>query len=143
EPTFFDATGMSVRQYFATSDDGTSVPYFVVGRRLDAPGPALLTGYGGYEMSLTPSYDGVMGRGWLAAGHTYAVANIRGGGEYGPDWHRSALRENRPRAYEDFVAVAADLVARGVTTESMLGIEGASNGGLLMGVMLTGYPRFC
>jgi prolyl oligopeptidase len=141
EPTFFDATGIPVRQYFATSDDGTSVPYFVVGRHLDAPGPALLTGYGGYEISMTPSYDGVVGRGWLAEGRTYAVANIRGGGEYGPAWHRAALRENRPRAYEDFAAVARDLVARGLTTPAQLGAVGGSNGGLLMGVMLTRYPE--
>jgi len=138
EPAFFDASGMAVRQYFATSDDGTSVPYFVVGSR---PGPALLTGYGGYEISMTPSYSGVIGRGWLAAGYTYAVANIRGGGEYGPAWHRAALRENRPRAYEDFAAVARDLVARELTTPAQLGTLGGSNGGLLMGVMLTRYPE--
>jgi prolyl oligopeptidase len=141
EPTFFDATGMSVRQYFATSDDGTSVPYFVVGRHLGTPGPALLTGYGGYEISLTPDYNGVIGRGWLAEGRIYAVANIRGGGEYGPVWHHAALRENRPRAYEDFAAVARDLVTRGLTTPAQLGAFGGSNGGLLMGVMLTQYPE--
>jgi prolyl oligopeptidase len=138
EPAFFDAAGMAVRQYFATSDDGTSVPYFVVGSR---PGPALLTGYGGYEVSMTPAYSGIIGRGWLAAGYTYAVANIRGGGEYGPAWHRAALRENRPRAYEDFAAVARDLAARGLTTPAQLGTLGGSNGGLLMGVMLTRYPE--
>jgi len=114
------------------------VPYFVVGK--DGAGPALLTGYGGFELSLTPNYDGVLGRGWLADGGTYAVANIRGGGEYGPDWHRAARRENRIRAYEDFAAAAADLVARGITTPERLGITGDSNGGLLMGVMLTRYP---
>jgi prolyl oligopeptidase len=141
EPAFFDAEGMSVRQFFAQSDDGTSIPYFVVGRRLDAPGPTLLTGYGGYEISLTPGYDGMLGRGWLARGGTYAVANIRGGGEYGPRWHRAALRENRPRAYEDFAAVARDLVERGVTSRAQLGTHGGSNGGLLMGVMLTRYPE--
>ena len=141
EPEFFDATGMSVRQLFATSADGTAVPYFVVGRELDRPGPALLTGYGGFEVSLTPHYDGLIGRGWLTDGGTYAVANIRGGGEYGPRWHRAALRENRPRAYEDFAAVAADLVAQGFTTRAQLGALGGSNGGLLMGVMLTRYPQ--
>jgi prolyl oligopeptidase len=141
EPEFFDATGIEVRQHFATSADGTAVPYFVVGRRLDAPGPTLLVGYGGYEISLTPGYDGIIGRGWLADGHTYAVANIRGGGEYGPRWHRAALRENRPRAFEDFAAVASDLVARGITTRAQLGALGGSNGGLLMGVMLTRYPE--
>jgi prolyl oligopeptidase len=139
EPEFFDPAGLTVRQFFAVSADGTRVPYFVVGPA--AAGPTLLTGYGGFEISLTPDYDGVTGRGWLARGGTYAVANIRGGGEYGPDWHRAAQRENRPRAFEDFAAVAADLVARGITTPAQLGIEGGSNGGLLMGVMLTRYPE--
>ncbi|MGW3604377.1 prolyl oligopeptidase family serine peptidase [Micromonospora sp. NPDC005161] len=140
EPAMFDAEGLTVRQFFATSTDGTRVPYFVVGD-LDAPStPTLLTGYGGYEHPMTPHYGGVIGRGWLARGGMYAVANIRGGGEYGPEWHRAALRENRPRAFEDFAAVAADLVTRGITTPAQLGIEGGSNGGLLMGVMLTRYP---
>ena len=141
EPAFFDATGLSVRQFFATSPDGTRVPYFVVGRSAVGPGPTLLTGYGGFEISRTPAYDAVTGRGWLARGGTYVVANIRGGGEYGPEWHRAALRENRPRAYEDFAAVATDLVARGITTPRQLGAQGGSNGGLLMGVMLTRYPE--
>ncbi|MCW3815848.1 prolyl oligopeptidase family serine peptidase [Micromonospora sp. DR5-3] len=140
EPAFFDAEGLAVRQFFAISADGTRVPYFVVGEP-DAPaGPALLTGYGGYEVPQLPHYDGVIGRGWLARGGRYVVANIRGGGEYGPQWHRAAMRENRPRGYEDFAAVAADLVARGITAPAQLGIEGGSNGGLLMGVMLTRYP---
>src|SRR5258708_23646241 len=150
-PAFFDATGLSVPQFFATSADGTSVPYFVVnpdaggpdlgehGR--PAPGPTLLTGYGGFEISLTPSYSGVIGRGWLARGGTYVVANLRGGGEYGPEWHQSAIKEHRHRVYEDFAAVATDLVDRGITTRDRLGIEGGSNGGLLMGVMLTRYPQ--
>jgi prolyl oligopeptidase len=138
-PAFFDATGLRVRQSFATSADGTAVPYFVVGPA-DPAGPVLLTGYGGFEVSLTPSYDGVVGRGWLARGGTYVVANLRGGGEYGPQWHQSALREHRHRVHEDFAAVAADLVARGIATRDRLGIEGSSNGGLLMGVMLTRYP---
>jgi prolyl oligopeptidase len=141
EPAFFDSTGISVRQFFARSDDGTRIPYFTVGRASEPPGPTLLTGYGGFGISRTPSYDGVIGRGWLARGGTYAVANIRGGGEYGPDWHHAALRENRPRAYQDFAAIAADLVARGITTPAQLGAFGRSNGGLLMGVMLTRYPE--
>lgn len=140
EPAFFDAGGLAVRQFFAASADGTRVPYFVVGNPDGPSGPALLTGYGGYEVSQTPDYDGGIGRGWLARGGAYVVANIRGGGEYGPEWHRAAMRENRPRAYEDFAAVAADLVERGITTPARLGIEGGSNGGLLMGVMLTRYP---
>lgn len=138
-PAFFDAAGMAVRQFFATSADGTRVPYFVVGA--EGAGPVLLTGYGGFEVAMTPRYSGVIGRAWLARGGTYAVANIRGGGEYGPAWHRAALREHRPKAFEDFAAVAADLVARGITTPERLGIEGGSNGGLLMGVMLTRYPE--
>jgi prolyl oligopeptidase len=138
-PAFFPAEDQTVGQYFAVSDDGTRVPYFVVGT--GTPGPTLLYGYGGFEVSLTPGYSGTTGRAWLARGGTYVVANIRGGGEYGPDWHRSALRENRTRAYQDFAAVARDLVARGLTTPAQLGIEGGSNGGLLMGVMLTRYPE--
>ena len=140
-PAFFDATGMSVRQLFATSADGTAVPYFVVGPDRPGPGPTLLTGYGGFEISLTPSYSGIIGRGWLARGGTYVVANLRGGGEYGPQWHLSAIKEHRHLVYEDFAAVAADLVTRGIATRDLLGIEGASNGGLLMGVMLTSYPQ--
>jgi prolyl oligopeptidase len=143
-PSFFDATAMSVRQFFATSADGTSVPYFVVGSI--EPGepvarPTMLTGYGGFEVSLTPSYSGVIGRGWLARGGTYVVANLRGGGEYGPEWHMSATKASRHVVYEDFAAVATDLVNRGITTPAQLGIEGGSNGGLLMGVMLTRYPE--
>ncbi|TNH30205.1 S9 family peptidase [Micromonospora orduensis] len=141
EPAFFDADGLAVRQFFATSADGTRVPYFVVGDPAAPGGPTLLTGYGGYEVSLTPHYSGIIGQGWLARGGSYVVANIRGGGEYGPEWHRAALRENRPRAYEDFAAVAADLVTRGITTPERFGIEGGSNGGLLTGVMLTRYPK--
>ena len=140
-PVFFDAAGISVRQFFATSADGTAVPYFVVGPDRPGPGPTLLTGYGGFEISLTPSYSGIIGRGWLARGGTYVVANLRGGGEYGPQWHLSAIKEHRHLVYEDFAAVAADLVTRGITTRDLLGIEGASNGGLLMGVMLTRYPQ--
>ena len=97
-------------------------------------------GYGGFEISRTPGYDGVLGRLWLARGGTYVVANIRGGGEYGPGWHTQAMRENRHQVYEDFAAVAADLVARGITTVDQLGAQGGSNGGLLMGVMLTQLP---
>ncbi|WP_328466596.1 prolyl oligopeptidase family serine peptidase [Actinoplanes sp. NBC_00393] len=138
-PTFFATDGMAVRQHFAVSADGTRVPYFVVGGADN--GPTLLSGYGGFEVPMTPGYNGVLGRGWLARGGTYVLANIRGGGEYGPAWHRAALRENRVRAYEDFAAVASDLVARGITTPAQLGISGGSNGGLLMGVMLTRYPE--
>lgn len=139
-PAYFDTTGMTVRQLFATSDDGTEVPYFVVGSA-NAPAPTLLYGYGGFENSLTPGYSGVVGRAWLEGGGTYVVANIRGGGEYGPTWHTQAIKEHRHRAFEDFAAVARDLVAHGITTPAQLGAQGGSNGGLLMGVMLTRYPE--
>ncbi|MCX4862634.1 prolyl oligopeptidase family serine peptidase [Streptomyces sp. NBC_01369] len=143
-PARFDTAGLVVEQHFATSQDGTRVPYFVIGpgRAPDAgPGPALLYGYGGFEVPLVPSYDAVTGRAWLERGGTYVIANIRGGGEYGPDWHQAALGADRPRAFEDFAAVAGDLVARGITTPAMLGAAGGSNGGLLMGAMLTRYPH--
>jgi len=143
-PAFFDAAGLAVSQHFATSDDGTRVPYFQIGpAEPPATGarPTLLYGYGGFEISLTPSYSGGLGRAWLTRGGTYVVANIRGGGEYGPAWHQAALKEHRHRAYEDFAAVARDLVARGVTTPEHLGAQGGSNGGLLMGNMLTQYPE--
>ena len=144
-PAFFDASGLTVQQFFATSPDGTKVPYFVVGQRDQpqggVPGPTLLNGYGGFEATMTPEYSGITGRSWLARGGTYVLANIRGGGEYGPDWHNGAIRENRRLVYQDFAAVAEDLVARGISTPESLGILGGSNGGLLMGVMLTRYPK--
>jgi prolyl oligopeptidase len=141
-PAFFDAENLSVAQYFATSDDGTSIPYFVVRPGdADGPGPALLSGYGGFEVARTPGYDGVLGRLWLARGGTFVMANIRGGGEYGPGWHTQAMREGRHKVVEDFAAVATDLVRRGITTVEQLGARGGSNGGLLMGIMLTQYPE--
>jgi prolyl oligopeptidase len=143
QPASCDADGLEVAQHFAVSDDGTRVPYFQVGPRglpLDGSTPTLLSGYGGFENSRLPSYSGVVGRGWLARGGVYVLANIRGGGEYGPAWHRAALRDGRHRAYEDFAAVARDLVVRGVTVPARLGCEGRSNGGLLVGNMLTTYP---
>jgi prolyl oligopeptidase len=139
EPSFFDVPGHSVHQHWATSADGTAVPYFhVTGANLD--GPTLLEAYGGFEICRTPTYDAALGRGWLARGGNYVLANIRGGGEFGPDWHFAALREKRPRAFEDLAAVAQDLHGHGVTTPRRLGVTGGSNGGLLMGVMLTRYP---
>lgn len=140
-PAFFDADGIEVSQHFVASEDGTMIPYFVVGHRDSRPGPTLLGGYGGFESSNLPGYAGVLGRLWLARGGTYVLANIRGGGEYGPSWHTQAMRENRHLVYEDFAAVARDLVARGITTVAQLGAQGGSNGGLLMGVMLTRYPQ--
>ena len=152
-PSFFSEDGYEVQQHFAVSDDGTKVPYFQVSPRhmvLDGGNPTVLSGYGGFEVSRTPAYSGTVGRTWLERravldgverGGVYVVANIRGGGEYGPSWHRAALRENRHRAYEDFAAVARDLTARGVTIRARLGCVGGSNGGLLVGNMLTQYPE--
>jgi len=142
-PAQFDATGLKVTQHFATSKDGTKIPYFQVAKAdapMDGSNPTLLYGYGGFEVSLTPSYAASVGAAWLEQGGVYVVANIRGGGEYGPRWHQAALKENRMRAYEDFAAVGEDLVARGITSVPKLGIRGGSNGGLLMGNMLTLYP---
>ena len=143
-PAFFDASGLEVSQHFATSKDGTKVPYFQIARKglkLDGTNPTLLYGYGGFEISLTPSYNPNTGRAWFSQGGVYVVANIRGGGEYGPRWHQAALKSKRHRAYEDFAAVAEDLIARKVTTSKHLGTQGGSNGGLLMGNMITLYPQ--
>ena len=139
-PAFFDAENLTVSQHFVASADGTSIPYFLV-QPGGAVGPTLLGGYGGFESSNTPGYAGVLGRLWLARGGTYALANIRGGGEYGPGWHTQAMREGRHKVAEDFAAVATDLVNRGITTVEQLGAQGGSNGGLLMGIMLTKYPE--
>ena len=135
-PAFFDAAGLAVTQHEATSKDGTRVPYFqIASARLAADGraPTLLYGYGGFEIPLVPGYEPVAGAAWLERGGVYVIANIRGGGEFGPGWHQAALKANRPRAYEDFIAVAEDLVARKVTSPAHLGIKGGSNGGLLVG----------
>ncbi|HZV38985.1 MAG TPA: prolyl oligopeptidase family serine peptidase [Pseudoxanthomonas sp.] len=143
-PVFFDASKDEIEQHFATSKDGTKVPYFLVrpkDLKLDGDNPTLLYGYGGFEVSLTPSYSGGIGKGWLEKGGVYVLANIRGGGEYGPRWHQAALKANRHKAYEDFAAVAEDLVAKKITSPKRLGIQGGSNGGLLMGNMLTHYPQ--
>ncbi len=143
-PAFFDAANSVIEQHFATSKDGTRVPYFLVrpkDLKADGKAPTLLYGYGGFEISLTPGYSGGLGRAWLSRGGVYAVANIRGGGEYGPRWHQAALKANRHKAYEDFAAVAQDLVKRGITSPQHLGVQGGSNGGLLTGNMLTQYPE--
>lgn len=142
-PAFFDAKGLAISQHFATSKDGTRVPYFLVGAeglKLDGNHPTLLYGYGGFEISMQPGYSPAVGRAWVSQGGVYVVANIRGGGEYGPRWHQAALKENRLRCYEDFAAVAQDLYARKVTKPEKLGIQGGSNGGLLVGNMVTLYP---
>ena len=160
-PSYFDDSAYEVQQHFAVSDDGTRVPYFQVASKdlvLDGQNPTQLSGYGGFEVSRTPAYSGAIGRAWLerrtdapAAGEgagashgrggVYVVANIRGGGEYGPSWHRAALQGKRHRAFEDFAAVARDLISRGVTSKVRLGCVGGSNGGLLVGNMLTTYPE--
>jgi prolyl oligopeptidase len=118
------------------------IPYFVVGHRNSVgPGPTLLSGYGAYGVSMIPGYAGAVGRLWLNRGGTYVVANIRGGGEYGPSWHTQTMRAGRHKVTEDFAAVATDLVARGITTAEQLAAHGGSAGGLLVGIMLTQYPK--
>ena len=137
----FDASGLTVEQRHAISNDGTRVPYFIVRQEgTSGPAPTLLYGYGGFEISLTPSYNALAGANWMAQGGVWVVANIRGGGEFGPAWHRSAQRENRQRAYDDFLAVAEHLIDSGVTTPEHLGMMGGSNGGLLIGAALTQRP---
>ncbi len=143
-PSFFDESAFTVEQHFASSADGTAIPYFQIGLKdlpHNARNPTLLRGYGGFEVSQTPGYDGAIGRAWLEGGGVLVVANIRGGGEYGPAWHQAALRENRHRAYEDFAAVARDLIGLKITSPKHLGCMGGSNGGLLVGNMLTHYPE--
>lgn len=142
-PAFFDARGLEVTQHEATSKDGTKVPYFQIGPKdlkLDGTTPTIQYGYGGFQLSMLPGYDALTGAAWLERGGVYVVANIRGGGEFGPKWHQAAQKVNRPRAYEDFIAVAEDLIARKVTSPEHLGTLGGSNGGLLMGNMLTMRP---
>ncbi|MBI4918267.1 MAG: S9 family peptidase [Acidobacteria bacterium] len=135
-PAYFDPAGMNVLQYEATSKDGTKIPYFVVtpkGFAADGTAPTLLYGYGGFEISEVPTYSGSKGAAWLARGGVYALANIRGGGEFGPRWHDAALKDKRIKSFEDFIAIAEDLVARKVTSPRHLGIMGGSQGGLLVG----------
>ncbi len=142
-PAYFDASGMRVEQKFATSADGTRVPYFVVwpkGATADGTNPTLLYGYGGFEVSLTPWYSGAFGNAWYEQGGVLVVANIRGGGEYGPAWHQAAVKERKQHSYDDFIAVAQDLVATGITSPKHLGIEGGSNGGLLVGAVTVQRP---
>ncbi len=142
-PAKFNARGLAVQQFEATSADGTKVPYFVVHREditLDGTTPTLLYGYGGFQISLNPGYSPITGRLWLEQGGAYVLANIRGGGEFGPAWHQAGLKLNRQRVYNDFIAVGEDLVAKGITSPQHLGIMGGSNGGLLMGVMLNQRP---
>jgi prolyl oligopeptidase len=142
-PAFFKTAGLEIQQFNAKSKDGTMVPYFQVGKKgmkLDGTNPTLLYGYGGFENALMPRYEALRGAAWMERGGVYVVANIRGGGEFGPSWHNAARKENRQRAYDDFISVAEDLIGRKVTSPKHLGIEGRSNGGLLMGVMITERP---
>jgi prolyl oligopeptidase len=142
-PALFNADGLEIQQFEARSRDGTRVPYFQVSRKnmtLNGANPTLLYGYGGFEISLRPDYNPGVGSAWLERGGVYVVANIRGGGEFGPQWHNAARKENRQRAYDDFIAVAENLIQRKVTSPAHLGIQGGSNGGLLMGVMFTQRP---
>jgi len=143
-PAFFDKTGMRVEQRFATSRDGTRVPYFILwpaGAVANGQQPTLLYGYGGFEVPLQPAYSGAVGRSWLALGGVRVVANIRGGGEFGPLWHQAAVRQHKQRSYDDFAAVAEDLTARHITSPRHLGIQGGSNGGLLVGAVMLQRPE--
>ncbi len=145
-PARFGASDVRIEQHFAASADGTRIPYFVVGTTeglaaTDGSRPTLLTAYGGFEVPRVAGYSGVIGQAWLAEGGVYVLANIRGGGEYGPAWHRAGLREKRPRVYEDLEAVAQALIDRGLTSPAHLGVSGGSNGGLLVGNMYVRSPE--
>jgi prolyl oligopeptidase len=143
-PSFFDAKGMRAEQRFARSKDGTRVPYFIVwgkGAKPDGRNPTVLYGYGGFENVEQPWYSGAFGQAWFERGGVLAVANIRGGGEYGPAWHQAALREKRQNAFDDFAAVAEDLIASKVASPRHLGIQGGSNGGLLVGTVMLQRPE--
>jgi prolyl oligopeptidase len=140
----FDSTGMRAEQRFATSKDGTKVPYFVIwpkGATADGNNPTLLYGYGGFEISMQPWYSGGFGRAWYQRGGVLVVANIRGGGEFGPAWHQAAVKAHKQRSYDDFIAVAEDLVAHKISSPKHLGIMGGSNGGLLVGAVFTQRPE--
>ncbi|MBV8491273.1 MAG: S9 family peptidase, partial [Candidatus Eremiobacteraeota bacterium] len=143
-PPQFDASKDVVDQHEATSKDGTKIPYFVVhpaNMQLDGANPTVLNAYGGFQVSMTPFYSGTTGKLWLEPGGVFVLANIRGGGEFGPAWHEAGLKTNRQRIYDDFYAVAQDLVSSKITSPRHLGIEGGSNGGLLMGVEFTQHPE--
>ena len=143
-PSFFNTEGMRAEQLFATSKDGTQVPYFVVwpkGAKTDGANPTLLYGYGGFEVSMQPLYSGSYGTTWYEQGGVRVVANIRGGGEFGPAWHTSAIKANKQRSYDDFAAVAEDLIKRQITSPKHLAIHGGSNGGLLVGAVMLQRPE--
>jgi prolyl oligopeptidase len=141
-PPRFDAEGLETVQYEAKSKDGTKIPYFVIrAKTVKGPAPTVLYGYGGFEISETPSYSASVGKLWVKQGGVYVVANIRGGGEFGPGWHEAALKYHRQRAFDDFAAVAADLIKRKIATPEKLGIMGGSNGGLLVSTVMTQHPE--
>jgi prolyl oligopeptidase len=143
-PARFDASNHIVEQLEATSRDGTRVPYFLIRPRalpMDGSTPALLYGYGGFQSSQLPAYSGTMGRLWLEQGNAYVVANLRGGGEFGPEWHQSAQGAHKQRTWDDYIAVAEDLIRRGVTSPRRLGLVGGSQGGLLVGTAITQRPE--
>jgi len=144
QPAFFDAADLKVEQHFASASDGTRIPYFVVMRKdlqYDGNNPTLLYGYGGFEISMKPSYNATVGRAWLEKGGVYVLSNIRGGGEFGPRWHEAALKEKRQVSYDDFIAVAEDLIARKITSPQHLGIMGGSLGGMLVSVAALQRPE--
>lgn len=143
-PAFFDGSKFRIRQNWAVSRDGTKIPYFVVGAKTlkcDGSNPTLLYAYGGFLVSQVPYYLGTVGRGWLERGGVYVLANIRGGGEFGPRWHRAGLKGKRQNVFDDFYAVAEDLIAKKITSPRHLGIKGGSNGGLLVGTAMTQRPE--
>lgn len=142
-PAYFDAEGMEVEQHAAVSKDGTKIPYFIVkpaGMEMNGDSAVLMTGYGGFQVPRLPGYLGSTGKLWLEKGGAYVLANLRGGGEFGPGWHQSAIRENKQRTWDDFIAVGEDLVSRGFTSAEHLGIQGGSQGGLLVGTAFTQRP---
>lgn len=143
-PPKFDASTDSVEQFEAKSSDGTKIPYFVVHPKdmaLDSGNPTILYAYGGFQISMSPYYSANIGKLWLERGGVFVLANIRGGGEFGPAWHEAGLKTHRQIIYDDFTAVARDLITRKITTARRLGIQGGSNGGLLMGVEFTQHPE--
>lgn len=142
-PAMFDKTGLTVDQHFMTAKDGVRVPYYLIRKEnieYNGKNPTILYGYGGFEVSMRPNYSSTVGTNWLEDGGVYVVANIRGGGEYGPAWHQAALKENRHVAFNDFIGVAEDLIAKNITSPEHLGIIGGSNGGLLVGAVYTMRP---
>ena len=142
-PSWFDSSDMVADQKFVKSTDGTEIPYFIIhkkGIELDGTNPTILYGYGGFQISMNPSYSGTLGKAWLERGGVYVLSNIRGGGEFGPNWHQAGLKTKRQIIYDDFISIAEDLIDNKVTSPQHLGIHGGSNGGLLMGVMMTQRP---